>query len=322
MSTFDVVCVGSSVVDIPLRPVDASVFDTVSYPVDDISMRVGGDALNESIVLARLGAKVALVTAVGDDAAGSFILGSARDEGVDTQGIRVRRDMTTSLNVGLVRPDGERTFITNRAGSLWTTQEADLALPLSLHASVLAFGSIFNNPLLGGAWLARLFAGAQQAGMTVCADMVPPRTGATIDDIGDALSHLDHFLPNVDEAIALTGARDEDEAADVLLDRGVGTVVLKLGRRGCLVRSAGTSLVVPAFVRDDLDALDTTGAGDNFAAGYIRALSRGRSVADCAVFANAVAAVSVGGLGATAAVRSTQQVEKFMQDYARNEDIT
>lgn len=74
MTAFDVVCVGSSVVDIPLRPVDRSVFDQVSYPVENISMQVGGDALNESIIISRLGASVALVTAVGKDAAGNFIL--------------------------------------------------------------------------------------------------------------------------------------------------------------------------------------------------------------------------------------------------------
>lgn len=312
MTALDVLCVGSSVVDIPLQPVDRSVFDTVSYPVDDISMRVGGDALNESIVLSRLGAKVGLVTAVGADAAGEFILSTARAEGVDVDGVTVRHGLTTSLNVGLIRPDGERTFITNRNGSLWQTAEADIDPAPYLGAKILAFGSIFNNPLLSGAWLAALFAQAKSAGMIVCADMVPSRLGTGLDEIAAALGQVDYFFPNADEAVALTGARNEDEAADILLSKGVGTVVLKTGRRGCLVKSAGASIVVPAFVRTDLDSIDTTGAGDNFAAGFIRALLDDLPAEDCARFANGVAAVSVGGLGATAAVRDKQQVDQFI----------
>ncbi len=312
MTAFDVVCVGSSVVDIPLRPVDRSVFDQVSYPVENISMQVGGDALNESIIISRLGASVALVTAVGKDAAGNFILESAAREGVDVTGTTVRDGLTTSLNIGLVRPDGERTFITNRNGSLWKTEESDIDADEFLSGKILAFGSIFNNPLLSGQWMAELFAKAKKAGMIVCADMVPSRIGAGLDDIAEALSYVDYFFPNADEAVDLTGARDESEAADILRSKGVGTVVLKVGKRGCLLRGEGLDTIVPAFVRDDLQSIDTTGAGDNFASGFIRALLDGKSPVECAVFANGVAAVSVGGLGATTGVQSKAQVDEFI----------
>lgn len=310
MDNIDVLCVGASVVDIPLRPVDAGVFDRVSHPVDDISMQVGGDALNESIVLARLGARTGLVTAVGDDAAGSFIISRARSEGVDVSRVRIRKGMTTSLNVGLVRPDGERTFITNRNGSLWTTRESDLDVggPLG-SARILAFGSIFNNPLVSGEWMASLFRRARAAGMTVCADMVPSRVGAGLEDIAEALGCVDYFFPNADEAVGLTGAADERRAAAVLLDHGVANVVLKMGGRGCLVCSAHATELVPAIRQR---AVDTTGAGDNFVAGYIRALLRGADPVDAAVLANGVAAVSVGALGATAGVRSLAQVEELI----------
>lgn len=316
MTTLDVVCVGSSVVDIPLQPVDHTVFDVVSYPVDDISLRVGGDALNESIILSRLGAKVGLVTAVGADAAGEFIVSTARAEGVDVSGVTVRDTLTTSLNVGLIRPDGERTFITNRNGSLWKTEESDIDASSHLGAKILAFGSIFNNPLLSGPWLAELFSSARDAGMIVCADMVPSRIGTGLEEIADALAYVDYFFPNADEAVALTGAWNEEDAADILLAKGIGTVVLKTGKRGCLVKSADLTATVPAFVRTDLDALDTTGAGDNFASGFIRALLDDLPAQQCAEFANAVAAISVGGLGATAAVRDKKQIDDFIN--ARN----
>lgn len=325
MTAVDVICVGTSVVDIPLQPVDRSVFDSVSYPVEDVSMRVGGDALNESIVLSKLGARVGLVSAVGADAAGEFIVQTARESGVDVTGVSVQERLTTSLNVGLVAPDGERTFITNRNGSLWKTEESDIDVSGFLGASkafgespvalpkILAFGSIFNNPLLSGDWIARLFAAAKTAGIVICADMVPSRIGAGLDEIAEALGYVDYFFPNEDEVIDLTGAHDGAEAAQALLDRGVGTVVLKTGKHGCTLFTAGQEPIeVTAFVRDDLDAIDTTGAGDNFAAGFIRALIDEKTPVECAVFANAVAAVSVGGLGATSGVQSKEQVDEFL----------
>ena len=229
---------------------------------------------------------------------------------MDVSRVRIRKGMTTSLNVGLVRPDGERTFITNRNGSLWTTRESDLDVggPLG-SARILAFGSIFNNPLVSGEWMASLFRRARAAGMTVCADMVPSRVGAGLEDIAETLGCVDYFFPNADEAVGLTGAADERRAAAVLLDHGVANVVLKMGGRGCLVCSAHATELVPAIRQR---AVDTTGAGDNFVAGYIRALLRGADPVDAAVLANGVAAVSVGALGATAGVRSLAQVEELI----------
>lgn len=65
----DVLCLGAAVVDIPLRPVSREVFDIESYPVDNIAMAVGGDAMNESTIISRLGFKTGLMAAIGDDAA-------------------------------------------------------------------------------------------------------------------------------------------------------------------------------------------------------------------------------------------------------------
>ena len=83
----DVLCLGAAVVDIPLRPVSREVFDIESYPVDNIAMAVGGDAMNESTIISRLGCKTGLMAAIGDDAAGAFILRSCDEDNIDTEGI-------------------------------------------------------------------------------------------------------------------------------------------------------------------------------------------------------------------------------------------
>ena len=124
----DVICVGAAIVDIPLRPVSRDMFETESYPLEQISMTIGGDAINEATILSRLGKKAALMSMVGDDAVGRYVIESCIKNGVDHTSVKVKKGIDTSINVGLVTEDGERTFITNRNGSLWKMTIEDIEL--------------------------------------------------------------------------------------------------------------------------------------------------------------------------------------------------
>ena len=146
----DVLCLGAAVVDIPLRPVSREVFDIESYPVDNIAMAVGGDAMNESTIISRLGCKTGLMAAIGDDAAGAFILRSCDKDNIDTEGVTIDPNLNTSINIGLVTEDGERTFITNRNGSLWKENIEHVNFDKIKEAKILSLASIFNCPLLDG----------------------------------------------------------------------------------------------------------------------------------------------------------------------------
>lgn len=315
---FDVICVGPVVVDLPLQPVDRGIFDVPSYPVDQIQMTVGGDAMNESVILHRLGYRTALMSMTGADIPGNFIRKTAEDEGVDTSGVRVRDDVVTSINVGLVTPDGERTFVTNRNGSLWKMTIDDVDLEAIRDAKILSLASIFNSPGLDGPAMVKIAQKAKREGMKVCADIVAPRIGEKLEDIRETLSYLDYFFPNYEEAASLTGESDLDKIADVLLSCGVGNVIIKTGSDGCFVKNASESFTVPAV--PGIRALDTIGAGDNFAAGFISALLEGKSLRDCARFANATASLSVQALGATGGVQDRKQVEERYRQAYKTDD--
>ena len=97
---FDVLCVGAAVIDIPLQPVSKNIFDVESYPLQQISMTIGGDAINESTVISRLGHKTALATMVGDDAAGQYIIQHCQREGICVEGIRTKENIDTSTPTG------------------------------------------------------------------------------------------------------------------------------------------------------------------------------------------------------------------------------
>ena len=311
--TFDVICLGAALVDLPLRPVERNVFDTDSYPVDEIGMQIGGDAVNEATVLTRLGHSVSLVGMTGKDVAGAFVRQHVKDNGIDATWLKERDDIATSINVGLVTPDGERTFITSRNGSCRRMSEEDISPDALKHGRLLSFASFFNSPLLTGEVAARIFRKAKEHGMVICADVINPRMGETLEDIRQALSYADYLFPNYDEAKGLTGETDPDRIADVFLDAGVKHVCVKKGREGAFIKSADEAVLVPGY--PDSNCIDTTGAGDNFAAGFISAILDGKSFREAAQFANAVASVAVEAVGATAGVQSREQAQARYRAY-------
>lgn len=313
----DVICLGAAIVDIPLQPVSRDIFDIESYPVDRIAMMVGGDAMNEATIISRLGHKTGIISCVGDDAAGNFILGSCAKDHIDYEGIKMDPNIDTSMNVGLVTADGERTFVTNRNGSLWKTSIEHVDFDKMKQAKILSLASIFNNPLLDGKTLVKIFKEAKKADMIICADMIKPRLGETLDDIREALSYVDYFFPNFEEACLMTGETEEEKVADVLFGCGVKNVIMKIGKRGCYIRNADGAMIVPAA--KGITAIDTIGAGDNFASGFITGLLDGKDLRECGIYANCTAAVSVQYVGATTGVQNRQMVEdmlaKYREDY-------
>ena len=109
----EIVIIGASILDVLAYPADEEVFRTGSSPAEDIRLSVGGDALNEATVLARLGMKVLLETVIGSGKAGKFILDHCRDCGILLPADCVREDFSTGINVVLVSRDGSRHFLTN-----------------------------------------------------------------------------------------------------------------------------------------------------------------------------------------------------------------
>ena len=301
MERADVLLIGAAIADVLLRPVDERVFALGSCPVDSIRMDVGGDALNEATVLARLGHAPWLATVLGADGGADFILAHCRREGIRVHAHR-REGLDTGINAVLVSPSGERSFVTNRNGSLRKLTLEDVLsavdeAPESVRLMCLA--SMFVSPMLNADGMAALFARGRARGWMVCADSTKCKNGETLRDVADALAQLDFFFPNLEEARLLTGREAPDDVADALLGAGVKNVALKLGGVGCLVKNGSGRFEVPACPATQ--CVDTTGAGDTFAAAFIASILEGRSVAHCAAFANAAASLCVERLGATAA---------------------
>lgn len=289
--------IGAAILDVLVSPVEERVFQTGSYAADQIKLSYGGDALNEAVVLQGLGVPTHLVTVIGRDAGGDLIRRRMEQAGLEQSGVQERHGLDTGVNVVLVKPDGERFFLTNPHGSLRQLRLEDIPMPFPEDVGILCYASIFVSPQMKTPELEAVFRQANSQGITVCADMTRCKNGETAEEMAPALRYVDYLFANRSEAMLLTGAADVEDAAETLRRAGVGTVVIKCGGDGCYVSNAEMAFRLPAEA--GVQCVDTTGAGDSFAGGFLSALAHGKSLRDCAAFANHCGARAVEKLGAT-----------------------
>ena len=297
MQNPEILIIGAAIIDVLARPVNTKVFDTGSYPVEDIHMTTGGDALNEATILAKTGHKVQLETVIGEDEAGKFILNHCRECGMVIRNESVRNEQITGMNVVLVDENGSRSFLTNPYGTLRSLRKEYIRMPFPDSVKIVCFASIFVFPEIGPIELKDIFRTAKRQGKIVCADMTKRKKDETIKDMADAFSYIDYLFPNDEEAMLLTKTRNVEEAAEQIKHTGVGNVIIKCGKRGCYVRTDEDKYWIPAL--EDVECIDTTGAGDSFAAGFMSALLAGRSVIECAEEGNRYGAKAVQYVGST-----------------------
>lgn len=291
-----VIIVGAAIIDVLVSPADEEVFKTGSYPADTIRMSVGGDALNEATILSKLGAPVSLETVIGEDMAGDMIWKHCRQTGIQINRCCRHAGLDTGVNVVLIKKDGERVFLTNPHSSLRKLGAEDITMPFPEDAGIVCFASIFVFPMLKDAEMSAVFRQAKSQGMTVCADMTKCKNGETAADIAESLKLIDYLMPNREEAMLVTGKTSAEEAAASLLDAGVRNVIIKCGPDGCFVKNKEKEMWINA--EKDIVCVDTTGAGDSFAAGFIYGLYQGFSLEECAKYANRCGAKSVARVGA------------------------
>lgn len=242
--------------------------------VGERSLRTGGQAFYPAIALAALGDAPCLISEVGDDAFGRQILDDLRAGGVDTGTVRVCAGRPTGLSVALLNEQRDRAFITH-AGHL-AEMSAGSIMEHWASLTTCRFMLLCGYNILpglrpdGGLAVMRL---AHDAGLTTVLDTGwdPDdwRTGMR-EEVLAMLPHTSIFMPNWEEARALTGLDDPADAAREMVGYGAQMVILKLGPDGALALGGGRRLRVgtlPTVVAD------TVGAGDSFNAGTLYALA-------------------------------------------------
>lgn len=290
-----VLCGGNLVVDVNARPAESlPPFGVVNF-VETIALIAGGNGGNTSCALAMLGVAVSLVARVGDDPLGVFLLGHLRKHGVDISQVGVDKELPTSTTSAIINSRGERSGLhafganANLCESDFDFQGLTGSAPAIFHLC-----ATFLLPRLDGAPAARLLANARRLGCPTSMDVSWDGKGRWLSLIEPCLPFIDYFLPNLDEARAISGRSEVGEMAEFFLSRGVRTAVIKLGPGGCYVRSGSQHCSAPAF---ETEVVDTTGAGDTFIAGFLAGILSGWDLPRCARLGNAAAALRIGPAG-------------------------
>ncbi len=258
--------------------------------------------------LARLGASVDLLGKVGTDADGHFVTDQLRALGVGTSLVMSDPAFSTGATVSLSYA-GDRALVTFR-GCISNLKLVDIDLTILQQYQHLHVSSYFLQTGLQPGLLT-LFCYARQRGLTVSLDPgSDPAEEWQIAERDALLDQIDLLLLNEREACAITGT-DQTRVALRKLSEYAQQVVIKCGAAGAMTMHDENVLSHPGL---HVQAIDTTGAGDSFDAGFIYArLVRNLPLAQALEFANACGALATTGVGGTAAQPTQVQLNLFLQ---------
>jgi sugar/nucleoside kinase (ribokinase family) len=306
-SNTHILCLGNVVVDVLAYPVDALPPKGGMTLVKDIRMALGGCASNTAVALAKMGTSVSLCAKVGQDPMGNFAVEELRRAGVDVAPVLRCPKTPTGATVVLVDSKAQRSFLHSVASNAELSPR-EVTPRLLKGFDFLHVGGYFLFPGLDGAPMGRLLKSAQQRGLVTVLDTAWDIHGRWMKALAPCLPHLDYFLPSEREVRHLVGRLSPRRAAEVFLRRGAGCVVIKMGEKGAYLRhKEGWELHQPAR---KTKAVDTTGAGDCFCAGFLKGLTLGFALPDCLKIACASGSLTVQVLGATSGIRSWEQVHQ------------
>lgn len=261
----------------------------------------GGKGANQAVAAARLGASVAMVGCVGDDAYGAALVNGLAREGIAHDGVGTDAELPTGVALIVVDDAGQNSIV---------------VIPGSNAAVTPAYVDQFESTIAGADVLVcqletpldSVKQALQHARHHGCATVLNVAPAQALP--ADIISLVDWLVVNEFEAEIMTGTpvRGVDDArlaARQLLDKGCGRVVITLGEHGVLLAEPGGAEHYPAR---RVTAVDTTGAGDTFIGGFVASLANGASHGDAVRFGQAAAAIAVTRAGAQTSIPSAAEV--------------
>jgi ribokinase len=303
---FDIVVVGSinmdMVVKVQRRPAKGE-----TLLGTDFFMSPGGKGANQAYAAAKLGASVAMIGQVGDDLFADQLIGNLRAAGAETRYIAKAQGMSSGVALISVDGEGDNSIIV-APGANQRMTPAFVRQYEAIIASAKLLMVQLEIPLEA---VVEAVSCAHRHRVSVLLDPAPAQPLPE-----SLLRMVDYILPNEHEIAQLTGvmvtdAQSAQIAGKVLRDKGVETVLAKLGEQGVTVISGKQTFVVPGI---PVKAVDTTAAGDAFAGAFAKALAAGRDLPAAVRFANAVGAITVTRQGAQSSMPDMAEAEAFIKE--------
>ncbi len=268
----------------------------------------GGKGFNQGIAAHKAGGDVALVTKLGRDSMANVALDAMDAVGMPKNFLFFNETVATGIALIIVDENTSQNEIVIVPGACATITQQDIASVenrIKDSAYVLLQLEVNQD---ANEKVAKL---AKESGVRVIINTAPYQP---VSDPFLCGAYL--VTPNEVEAEELTGIRvsdlpSADLAAQVFLGKGVHNVLITLGSQGVYIHTEGHSEIIPAY---QVDAIDTTGAGDAFNGGLVTALAEGKSLREAAQFANAVAAISVQRIGTAPAMPTREEIDAFLRE--------
>lgn len=272
------------------------------YVVLEQTSAPGGSAANTIYGLARLGFSTGFVGALGDDPEGRDMLIAFDKIGVDTSRIVMHKGQPTGAAYSFIDPKGERALYIN-PGANSVLSESDMDVDFMGSSRVLHLTSFCGDDQFQ---LQRML--LERVPEDQLISIAPGAIYAEREDLGTLLKRANMLILNRKEAEAISG-KGYEEGASALVQKGMDLVAVTLGTDGCFIADKEGGSAVSGFRSE---VRDTTGAGDAFAAGFLAGILENRSPETCGKMGNAVAALSIGKLGARAGLPNKKELEDFL----------
>lgn len=267
----------------------------------------GGKGSNQAVAAARAGGRVSFISKVGEDPFGEMARRMYREEGIDTEYLYSTKEATGAATILIDAEKGENAIVVVPGACFGlTVEEVDRAEERIAASSV--FVAQLELPV------AVVEHGLRMARAHGAKTVLNPAPAMAVPE--SIFGLCDYLTPNETEAatltgVAVSGVEDARRAADALLARGVGNVVITMGPQGALIHNGSISEHVPAV--DAGPVVETTGAGDAFNGGFAAGLAEGMDVVEAARFGCAVAGLSVTRAGTAPSMPRRGEVDDLLR---------
>ena len=276
-----------------------------------LELHCGGVGANYAFALRRWSISPRLVACIGQDDFAALLLRTLASHGVDVSNIQRTSTTVTGLLYINVTPDGQRTFFGSRGANRLLNYLPGAYPMLNRAMTVSMMGYSFLDP--GPEATARQLLKAVHArGGWVSLDIGMEPSQKIPTKILQIMKQVDLLFVSIDEAAVLTDVRDPRRSFHQLKKAGARSVVMKMGKRGCLILHEGKLCHVPSFA---VRTVDTTGAGDAFAAAFLQARLRGWPHIEAALAANAAGAAAAATEGAGENMPTLRQITHIVRTH-------
>ena len=309
-----VACLGIQIMDILGIPVIEIPEGQNVALLEEIRITVAGTAGGTSIDLAKLGAEVFAVGAIGEDEIGNFLLTTMQRYGINTGSLKRKPGVQTSSSMLPIRPNGDRPSL-HVLGANGELVWEDIDLEIVASVDYFHMGGTSLLPKFDGEPTRKVLEFAKQNGVITTFDLVAMERPDLLDLIEPCLPFVDYFMPGLEEAVMMCGLTDRQEVIRFFLERGAGHTVFKMGDQGSSIAYLKDGEVIekriPCY---KVPVVDSTGCGDAYCAGFIVGLSMGWDPEKAAQLGTAAGGLVIQGLGSDAGIVDLDKTIEFMNN--------